>query len=74
MVEILEVGPMPDMPWGYTGMSFCSSFRRASLTDSAGVFELNNGGGLFARDFDTKAAKAIWDFGAFSCSSLTPPH
>jgi hypothetical protein len=28
----------------------------------SGVFELNNGGGLFAKEFETRAAKAIWDF------------
>ncbi|RSH82683.1 uncharacterized protein EHS24_007677 [Apiotrichum porosum] len=27
-----------------------------------GVFERTNGGGLFSTTFDTKAAKAIWDF------------
>lgn len=27
-----------------------------------GIFETANGGGLFAKEFDSRAAKAIWDF------------
>ncbi|KAJ7052026.1 Acetamidase Formamidase [Mycena amicta] len=27
-----------------------------------GIFELTNGGGLFAKEFNSKACKAIWDF------------
>lgn len=38
-----------------------------------GVFEKSNGGGLFAEDFDTKAAKAIWDFeGVYATSRHIP--
>ncbi|KAJ7765858.1 Acetamidase Formamidase [Mycena maculata] len=38
-----------------------------------GIFELNNGGGLFAREFDSKAAKAIWDFhGIYATSRHIP--
>ncbi|KIM85100.1 hypothetical protein PILCRDRAFT_817953 [Piloderma croceum F 1598] len=38
-----------------------------------GIFELNNGGGLFAREFNSKAAKAIWDFkGIFATSRHIP--
>ncbi|KAL5485966.1 hypothetical protein ACEPAI_7010 [Sanghuangporus weigelae] len=38
-----------------------------------GIFELNNGGGLFAREFDSKAAKAIWDFqGIYATSRHVP--
>ncbi|KAJ7909017.1 Acetamidase Formamidase [Mycena leptocephala] len=40
-----------------------------------GIFELNNGGGLFAREFDSKAAKAIWDFqGAFTPARMYLRH
>ncbi|KAL8293461.1 hypothetical protein RQP46_000162 [Phenoliferia psychrophenolica] len=56
LVEILDVTPFPEMPWGYTG-----------------VFELNNGGGLFSKEFDTKAAKAIWDFEGVYASSRHIP-
>ncbi|KAJ6578077.1 Acetamidase/Formamidase [Mycena capillaripes] len=38
-----------------------------------GIFELNNGGGLFAREFDSKAAKAIWDFHGIYASSRHIP-
>jgi formamidase len=38
-----------------------------------GVFEKENGGGLFAADFDTKAAKAIWDFEGVYASSRHIP-
>jgi len=56
VVDILDVTPFPQMPWGYTG-----------------IFELNNGGGLFAREFDSKACKAIWDFeGIYATSRHIP--
>ncbi|PWN48324.1 Acetamidase/Formamidase [Violaceomyces palustris] len=45
VVDILDVQPFPQMPWGFTG-----------------IFERTNGGGLFAKEWDSKAAKAIWDF------------
>jgi len=38
-----------------------------------GILELNNGGGLFAREFDSKAAKAIWDFHGIYASSRHIP-
>ncbi|KAI0667921.1 Acetamidase/Formamidase [Trametes maxima] len=38
-----------------------------------GIFELENGGGLFAREFNSKAAKAIWDFkGVYATSRHVP--
>ncbi|KAH7911538.1 Acetamidase/Formamidase [Hygrophoropsis aurantiaca] len=38
-----------------------------------GIFELTNGGGLFAREFNSKAAKAIWDFeGVYATSRHIP--
>ncbi|KAJ3741767.1 Acetamidase/Formamidase [Lentinula detonsa] len=38
-----------------------------------GIFELENGGGLFAREFNSKAAKAIWDFkGIYATSRHIP--
>ncbi|KAK7055910.1 Acetamidase Formamidase [Favolaschia claudopus] len=38
-----------------------------------GIFELTNGGGLFAREFDSKAAKAIWDLqGIYATSRHIP--
>ncbi|KAI0696454.1 Acetamidase/Formamidase [Cytidiella melzeri] len=38
-----------------------------------GIFELNNGGGLFAREFDSKACKAIWDLnGVYATSRHIP--
>ncbi|KAJ7730768.1 Acetamidase Formamidase [Mycena metata] len=38
-----------------------------------GIFELTNGGGLFAREFNSKAAKAIWDFhGIYATSRHIP--
>lgn len=38
-----------------------------------GVFEVNNGGGLFAAEFKTRAAKAIWDFeGVYATSRHIP--
>ncbi|KAL0576093.1 hypothetical protein V5O48_005892 [Marasmius crinis-equi] len=38
-----------------------------------GIFELENGGGLFAREFNSKAAKAIWDFhGVYATSRHIP--
>ncbi|KAG6855767.1 hypothetical protein H0H87_011136 [Tephrocybe sp. NHM501043] len=38
-----------------------------------GIFELNNGGGLFAKEFDSKAAKAIWDLKGVYASSRHIP-
>ncbi|KAH9838647.1 Acetamidase/Formamidase [Rhodofomes roseus] len=38
-----------------------------------GIFELENGGGLFAREFQSKAAKAIWDFHGVYASSRHIP-
>jgi len=56
VVDILDVTPFPDMPWGYTG-----------------IFEHTNGGGLFAKEFDSKACKAIWDLeGIYACSRHIP--
>ncbi|KAH9916495.1 Acetamidase/Formamidase [Amylocystis lapponica] len=38
-----------------------------------GIFELENGGGLFAREFQSKAAKAVWDFkGVYATSRHIP--
>ncbi|KDQ59007.1 hypothetical protein JAAARDRAFT_33734 [Jaapia argillacea MUCL 33604] len=38
-----------------------------------GIFELENGGGLFAREFNSKACKAIWDFkGIYATSRHIP--
>ncbi|KIM37843.1 hypothetical protein M413DRAFT_20149 [Hebeloma cylindrosporum] len=38
-----------------------------------GIFELENGGGLFAREFNSKAAKAIWDInGVYATSRHIP--
>lgn len=38
-----------------------------------GIFDKNNGGGLFATDFNSKAAKAIWDFeGVYATSRHVP--
>lgn len=38
-----------------------------------GIFELENGGGLFAKEFQSKAAKAIWDFkGVYATSRHIP--
>ncbi|EIM90719.1 Acetamidase/Formamidase [Stereum hirsutum FP-91666 SS1] len=38
-----------------------------------GIFELNNGGGLFAKEFQSRAAKAIWDFhGVYATSRHIP--
>ncbi|EKM57878.1 uncharacterized protein PHACADRAFT_89706 [Phanerochaete carnosa HHB-10118-sp] len=56
VVDILDVRPFDQMPWGYTG-----------------IFELNNGGGLFAREFDSKACKAIWDFNGIYATSRHVP-
>ncbi|KAF8512496.1 Acetamidase/Formamidase [Gautieria morchelliformis] len=56
VVDILDVTPFEQMPWGYTG-----------------IFELNNGGGLFAREFNSKACKAIWDFHGIYASSRHIP-
>lgn len=68
------VTPFEKMPWGYTG-----------------IFELENGGGLFgtpfllfplgpdlhsytpAREFQSRAAKAIWDFHGIYASSRHIP-
>ncbi|KAG1852802.1 Acetamidase Formamidase [Suillus subalutaceus] len=38
-----------------------------------GIFELENGGGLFAREFQSRAAKAIWDFKGVYASSRHIP-
>jgi len=38
-----------------------------------GIFELENGGGLFAREFDSKACKAIWDFSGIYATSRHIP-
>ncbi|KAF8589880.1 Acetamidase Formamidase [Ramaria rubella] len=38
-----------------------------------GIFELTNGGGLFAHEFDSKACKAIWDFHGIYASSRHIP-
>ncbi|RXW19802.1 hypothetical protein EST38_g6056 [Candolleomyces aberdarensis] len=38
-----------------------------------GIFELENGGGLFAREFKSRAAKAIWDFEGIYASSRHIP-
>ncbi|KAI0091273.1 Acetamidase Formamidase [Irpex rosettiformis] len=38
-----------------------------------GIFELENGGGLFAREFNSRAAKAIWDLdGVYATSRHIP--
>ncbi|UZJ54463.1 hypothetical protein CBS101457_003783 [Exobasidium rhododendri] len=38
-----------------------------------GIFELENGGGLFAKDLNSKACKAIWDFqGIYATSRHIP--
>ncbi|KAF7317333.1 Acetamidase Formamidase [Mycena chlorophos] len=38
-----------------------------------GIFELTNGGGLFAKEFNSKACKAIWDFeGIYATSRHIP--
>ncbi|KAI0261139.1 Acetamidase/Formamidase [Gloeopeniophorella convolvens] len=38
-----------------------------------GIFELENGGGLFAREFNSRACKAIWDFeGIYATSRHVP--
>ncbi|OCH89618.1 Acetamidase/Formamidase [Obba rivulosa] len=38
-----------------------------------GIFELQNGGGLFAREFNSKACKAIWDLeGIYATSRHIP--
>lgn len=38
-----------------------------------GIFELENGGGLFAKEFSSRAAKAIWDFkGIYATSRHIP--
>ncbi|KAI0766789.1 Acetamidase Formamidase [Irpex lacteus] len=38
-----------------------------------GIFELENGGGLFAREFNSKACKAIWDLdGVYATSRHIP--
>ncbi|KIP10997.1 hypothetical protein PHLGIDRAFT_28142 [Phlebiopsis gigantea 11061_1 CR5-6] len=56
VVDILDVTPFEQMPWGYTG-----------------IFELENGGGLFAREFNSRACKAIWDFnGVYATSRHIP--
>ncbi|KJA25045.1 hypothetical protein HYPSUDRAFT_1072206 [Hypholoma sublateritium FD-334 SS-4] len=56
VVDILDVKPFDEMPWGYTG-----------------IFELENGGGLFAREFNSKAAKAIWDLNGIYATSRHIP-
>ncbi|KAG6812256.1 hypothetical protein H0H92_003712 [Tricholoma furcatifolium] len=38
-----------------------------------GIFELENGGGLFAKEFNSKAAKAIWDLQGVYASSRHIP-
>ncbi|PSS34007.1 hypothetical protein PHLCEN_2v1911 [Hermanssonia centrifuga] len=38
-----------------------------------GIFELENGGGLFAREFNSKACKAIWDFNGIYATSRHIP-
>ncbi|TDL25850.1 Acetamidase/Formamidase [Rickenella mellea] len=56
VVDILDVTPFEQMPWGYTG-----------------IFELENGGGLFAKEFNSRACKAIWDFkGIYATSRHIP--
>ncbi|PPQ81300.1 hypothetical protein CVT26_015209 [Gymnopilus dilepis] len=38
-----------------------------------GIFELENGGGLFAREFNSRAAKAIWDINGIYATSRHIP-
>ncbi|KAF8903754.1 Acetamidase/Formamidase [Gymnopilus junonius] len=38
-----------------------------------GIFELENGGGLFAQEFNSKAAKAVWDFNGIYATSRHIP-
>jgi len=38
-----------------------------------GIFELENGGGLFAREFKSRAAKAIWDLNGIYATSRHIP-
>ncbi|TFK73322.1 Acetamidase/Formamidase [Pluteus cervinus] len=38
-----------------------------------GIFELANGGGLFAQEFQSRAAKAIWDFDGIYATSRHIP-
>lgn len=47
VVDILDVAPFDKMPWGYTVRTYV---RARSFTDHPqGIFELNNGGGLFGK-------------------------
>jgi len=57
VVDILDVRPFDEMPWGYTG-----------------IFELENGGGLLATTYQSRAAKAIWDFEGVYASSRHIPR
>ncbi|TFK18770.1 Acetamidase/Formamidase [Coprinopsis marcescibilis] len=38
-----------------------------------GIFELENGGGLFAREFQSRAAKAVWDLNGIYATSRHIP-
>ncbi|KAG9308045.1 Acetamidase Formamidase [Chiua virens] len=72
VVDILDVKPFEKMPWGYTVSTVL--FTPGGTTDFLqGIFELQNGGGLFAREFQSRAAKAIWDFeGVYATSRHIP--
>jgi len=39
-----------------------------------GIFELENGGGLFSREFNSRACKAIWDLHGKSTFLRTSPN
>ncbi|KAL2072345.1 hypothetical protein VTL71DRAFT_11688 [Oculimacula yallundae] len=65
LVEIMDVQPHEDHPWGFTGLWIF-------FIDDC-VFEKSNGGG-FLDELYPSAAKAIWDFEGIYCTSRHLPH
>ncbi|KAI9890071.1 MAG: hypothetical protein M1814_004470 [Vezdaea aestivalis] len=83
LVEIQDVQPFQDRPWGFTGVFDRSNgggfldelYPNAYDTASRLVIKTNVGEHQpILRVFNFKTAKAIWDFEGIFCSSRHIPH
>lgn len=53
IVEICDVQPHEDHPWGFTGLWLLKHLGGCLKTDSIGVFDKNNGGGFLDEIYPT---------------------
>lgn len=61
------------MQWGYTGARTVSQVARTQAYRSDTAIMESNAGGLLAKEFDSHAVKAIWDFEGIYASSRHVP-